>query len=106
MNLIINYEFEISDNITGLLQWDCDYISSMWVNDQNSEKTSPYFYGNMMTGINCSFNKFNSVLYIGAGNIFNKKYSGFININDFNGQYYETGEPRNFYSGLNISYKF
>ena len=105
LNLIINYEFEISDDISGLLQWDCDYISSMWVNDQNSEKTSPYFYGNVMAGINCSFNKFNSVLYIGAGNIFNKRYSGFININDYNGQYFETGEPRNFYSGLNISYK-
>ena len=105
LNFILNYEVEISDNISGLLQWDCDYISSMWVNDQNSEKASPYFYGNAMAGINYSFNKFNAVLYIGAGNIFDKRYSDFININDYNGQYYETGEPRNFYSGLNISYK-
>jgi iron complex outermembrane recepter protein len=105
-NFILNYEFEISDKLSGLLQWDCDYISSMWVNDQNSEKVSPYFLGSVMAGMNGSFNKFNAVLYIGAGNIFNKRYSGFININDYNGQYYETGEPRNYYSGLNISYKF
>jgi iron complex outermembrane receptor protein len=105
LNFILNYEFEISDNFSGLLQWDCDYISSMWVNDMNSEKASPYFYGNVMAGINYSSNKFNAVLYIGGGNIFDKRYSGFININDYNGQYYETGEPRNFYSGLNISYK-
>jgi iron complex outermembrane receptor protein len=77
----------------------------MWVNDMNSEKASPYFLGNVMVGMNYSFNKFNAVLYIGAENIFDKRYSGFININDYNGQYYETGEPRNFYSGLNISYK-
>jgi len=105
-NFILNYEFEISDDISGLLQWDCDYISSMWVNDQNSEKASPYFYGNVVAGINYSSNKFNAVLYIGAGNIFDKRYSGFININDNNGQYYETGETRNYYSGINISYKF
>jgi iron complex outermembrane receptor protein len=104
-NFILNYEFEFSDNISGLLQLDCDYISSMWVNDMNSEKASPYFLGNVMVGMNYSFNKFNAVLYIGAENIFDKRYSGFININDYNGQYYETGEPRNFYSGLNISYK-
>jgi iron complex outermembrane receptor protein len=105
LNFILNYEFEISDDFSGLLQWDCDYNSSMWVNDQNSEKASPYFLGSAMTGINYSSNKFNAVLYIGAGNIFDKRYSGFININDYNEQYYETGEPRNFYSGLNISYK-
>jgi iron complex outermembrane recepter protein len=105
LNCIVNYEFEMSNDLFGLLQWDCDYISSMWANDQNSEKASPYFYGNVMAGINYSYNKFNAVLYIGAGNIFNKRYSGFININDYNGQYYDAGEPRNFYSGLNISYK-
>lgn len=105
-NFILNYEFEVADNLSGLLQWDCDYISSMWVNDQNSEKASPYFTANVMAGINCSLNKFNAVLYISAGNIFDKRYSGFIIINDYNGQYYETGEPRNYYSGLNISYKF
>ena len=105
LNFILNYEFEILDNISILLLWDCDYISSMWVNDENSEIASPFFYGNAMAGINYSSNKFNAVLYIGAGNIFDKRYSGFININDYNGQYYETGEPRNFYSGLNISYK-
>ena len=105
LNLILNYQFEISDNASALILWDCDYISSMYVNDQNSEKASPYFYGNAMVGINYSFNKFNAVLYIGAANIFDKRYSGFININDYNKQYYETGEPRNFYSGLNISFK-
>src|ERR1035437_1161246 len=105
LNFILNYEFEILDNLSILLLWDCDYISSMWVNDENSEIASPFFYGNAMAGINYSSNKFNAVLYIGAGNIFDKRYSGFININDYNGQYYETGEPRNFYSGLNISYK-
>jgi iron complex outermembrane recepter protein len=105
LNFILNYEFEISDDLSALLLWDCDYVASMWVNDKNTDKSSPYFYGNFMTGINYSSDKFNVVFYLGGGNIFDKRYSGFININEYFGRYYETGEPRTFYSGLTISYK-
>jgi iron complex outermembrane recepter protein len=106
VNFIFNYEFEISRNFNGLLQWDCDYLSKMYVNDGNSESAPEYFYGNLMAGINCNIGKFNTVLYLGANNIFDRRYVGFISINDFYGRYYETGEPRCLYSGLNISYKF
>jgi len=105
VNLILNYEFEISDRLSGLLQWDCDYVSSLFVGDNNAQKSSPYFTGNMMVGLNFSTNYFNAIFYIGAGNIFDKKYAGFININAYDGRYYETGEPRNYYSGINLSYK-
>jgi iron complex outermembrane recepter protein len=106
LNLIFNYEFEISDKVNGLLQWDCDYLTSMYVNDNNSESTPSYFYGNVMGGINFTVGKFNTVFYAGINNIFDKRYVGYVNINDFYGRYYETGEPRSIYSGLNISYKF
>ncbi|MDD5362503.1 MAG: TonB-dependent receptor [Ignavibacteria bacterium] len=105
-NLILNYEFELSENVNGLLQWDCDYLTKMYVNDNNSETAPGYFYGNVMAGINFTVGKFNTILYVGANNIFDKRYVGYININDFFGRYYETGEPRSVYSGLNISYKF
>jgi len=106
LNLIFNYEFEISDKVNGLLQWDCDYLTSMYVNDNNSESTPSYFYGNVMGGINFTVGKFNTVFYAGINNIFDKRYVGYVNINDFYGRYYETGEPRSIYSGLNVSYKF
>jgi len=105
-NLILNYEFEISDKLNGLLQWDCDYLTKMYVNDNNSENAPSYFYGNVMGGINFTFGKFNTVLYAGVNNIFDRRYVGYVNINDFYGRYYETGEPRSIYSGLNVSYKF
>ena len=38
-------------------------------------------------------------------NIFDKRYSSFININDYYGKYYETGEPRSFYAGMNFNFK-
>jgi iron complex outermembrane receptor protein len=105
LNLIVNYEFEISEKVSGLLQWDCDYIAKMYVDDSNSEAVSPFFYGNSMAGINLMVEPFYIVGYVGVNNIFDKRYVGFVNVNDFYGRFLETGEPRNVYSGLRISYK-
>ncbi len=106
LNFILNYEFELSENFNGLLQWDCDYLSKMYANDKNTDVAPGYFYGNVMAGINFNVGKLNTILYFGANNIFDKRYIGYINVNDFFGRYYETGEPRSIYSGLNVSYKF
>lgn len=106
LNFIFNYEFEVSRNLNGLLQWDCDYLTSMYVNDNNSASAPSYFFGNVMAGVNFNIGKFNTVFYTGINNIFDKRYVGFININDYYGRYYSAGEPRSVYSGLNISYKF
>ncbi len=102
VNFIFNYEFEINDDLSGLLQWDCDYITKLFVNDANSETSPAYFYGNIMGGITYQSELFGAVFYAGVYNIFDKKYVGFVNINDYLGRYYEPGEPRSFYSGLNI----
>lgn len=102
VNFIFNYEFEINEDFSGLLQWDCDYIDRLFVNDANSESTSPYFYGNVMGGLTYEGKLFSAVLYAGVYNIFDKRYIGFVNTNDYLGRYYESGEPRSFYSGINI----
>jgi iron complex outermembrane receptor protein len=106
LNFILGYEFELSEKINGLLQFDCDYVTKMYVDDKNSLTTSPYFYSNPMAGINILLGKFNFLAFAGANNIFDKRYVGFIDINDYYGRFFETGEPRNIYGGLNISYKF
>ena len=105
LNLIVNYEFELSETASGLLQWDCDYITEMFTNDGNSERVSSYFYGNAMVGINLSFGRIGTVTYAGINNIFDKRYVGFVNVNDFSGLSRETGEPRTVYSGLRITFK-
>jgi iron complex outermembrane receptor protein len=105
-NFILNYEFEITENISGLLQWDNDYLTKMYVDDKNSQSTSSYFYGNTMAGITFNYEKFRAIAYAGILNIFDKRYTGYVNTNDFYGRFYSMGEPRNIYSGLNISYRF
>lgn len=106
INFILGYEYEISRHINGVLQFDCDYTTKMFVDDKNSQSTSPYFTVNPMAGINVILGKINIIGYIGSTNLFNRKYVGFININDYFGRFYEAGEPRNTYGGINISYKF
>ena len=59
-----------------------------------------------MAGINLSVGNIGATGYFGINNIFDKRYVGFININDFENRYYETGEPRNVYGGVKLSYTF
>jgi iron complex outermembrane recepter protein len=106
LNLILNYEFEISENISGLLQWDCDYIAEMYANDKNSVAAPSYFYGNSMAGLNFQYKRFGILAFIGVNNIFDKRYVGFVSINDLFGKYFQAGEPRNIYSGLNFTLKY
>ena len=105
-NFILNYEYELSSKFTGLLQFDCDYVTKMYPNDANSESTGAYFYANAMAGLNVSLKNFNIIGFVGTTNMFNRRYVGFINTNDFFKRYYESGEPRNIFGGLNIGYRF
>lgn len=104
-NFILVKELELNEDFSGLLIWDCDYIADMFVNDANSEKSPAYFYGNFMAGLTYSSGKFDITGFFGMNNIFDKRYSSYISLNDYYGRYYETGEPRVFYAGLNLNFK-
>ncbi len=103
-NMILNYEWYISKDLNGLLQFDCDYLTKMFVDDANSKSTNSYFYANPLAGINYTYKNINVLLYFGINNIFDKRYVGYININDYFGRYYNVGEPRNIYGGLYLKY--
>ena len=82
------------------------YVSGMYVDDANSDKTADYTILNAGLGFDMTFGKFNLLISGGVNNIADKVYVGFININSTNGQYYEAGEPNNFYAGINLGYSF
>jgi iron complex outermembrane receptor protein len=112
LNFIIEGEPEISENLEGLLIFDCDYATKMYVDDRNTASTSPYFFANVMAGIEYTYKNFNLLLSAGVKNIFSRRYIGFININANpelplnQRRYFEPGEPRNYYTNLNIFYRF
>lgn len=111
VNFILETERHLTENIEGFFLVDCDYVSGMFVDDQNTEKTSDYFYANFITGFDWKIGNASILLSGGMNNIFDKKFVGFININanpEFpqnQRRYYEPGETRSFFTKLNISYR-
>jgi iron complex outermembrane recepter protein len=109
-NFILNYQYQLSKDISGLVLFDCDYVSRMFTDDGNTETTPPYFYANSLFGVNLSIKKFSALFSAGVNNIFNRRYVGYININanpEFRinqRRYYEPGEPRFYYVNLNFRY--
>lgn len=104
VNFVLNYEWYISKNLNGLLQFDCDYVAKMYVDDDNIKSTGAYFYSNPLAGLSFTYENLNILAFAGAYNLFNKKYVGYVNINDYYGRYYNTGEPRNIYGGVHIKF--
>ncbi|MEO8447598.1 MAG: hypothetical protein ABI528_08895, partial [bacterium] len=109
---VINYQFKVSKNLSGILLWDMDYFTKMFVDDANSQDVPEYFYGNVMAGVTYTYKNLNVLFTSGIKNIFDKKYVGFVNINanpelaPTDRRYYEVGEPRSYYFGLNLGYGF
>ncbi len=97
---------KITQEITGFIRGSVRYISGMYVDDANSDKTDDYTTLNAGVGLDMVFGKFNILLSGGVNNISDLVYAGFVNINSSNGRFYEAGEPQNFYGGINLGYAF
>jgi len=104
LNLALIYDRSISSTTDLFIKMSYQFVSGMFVNDENLEKTDSYNLFNIMSGIDQRFGKFNILLSAGVNNIFNKKYAGFININSTNLRFYELGEPRIFFLNFNLGY--
>lgn len=112
VNFIIEAEPEIARHLEGLLVFDCDYATRMFTDDGNSASTGAYFFANVMAGLNYSYKDVSVLLSAGVKNIFDRRYTGYINVNAnpelplAQRRYFEPGEPRNYYTSLNLTYKF
>ncbi|MCS7052999.1 MAG: TonB-dependent receptor [Ignavibacterium sp.] len=102
----IEYEHNFSYELLGFIKGSLQYVSGLFVNDANEDKTSDYTLFGLTTGIEYKLGNFSMLLSGGMNNIFNKKYVGFININSTNKRFYETGEPRTFFASFRIGYTF
>lgn len=111
VNFIFETEPELMSHLDLLTIFDCDYVSKMYADDQNSTISGAYLYANIMAGLEYKSDKLNIIFSGGFRNIFDRKYAGFLNINanpelpPGARRYFELGEPRNFYSNLVLTYK-
>ncbi len=104
--LACSYAYPIVNQITGFIRASFRHVSGMYVDDANSELTSDYNVLNASLGLDFIFGKFDILASLGVNNIFDKTYVGFVNINSSDRRFYEAGEPRNFYGGINLGYSF
>lgn len=106
ISLNLSYEYPFARNVTGFLKGGFVSVSGMWVDDQNTQKTDGYQLFNSTIGLDVALGNFSLMINGGLYNIFDQSYVGFVNINSARKEFYEAGEPQNFFAGLNIGYTF
>lgn len=102
----LSYQHKVTKNVTAFIKGNYRYVSKMFADDGNTAENDSYDILNTSAGLDLQFNRFNVLLSGGVINIFDKVYSAFININSTKKQYYEAGEPRNYYASLRLGYIF
>lgn len=102
----LEYEHHFNYNLIGFIKGSVQYVSGLYVNDANSEKTEDYTLLGTTLGIDYRIGKINILLSGGLNNILDKRYVGFVNINSTSGRFYEAGEPRTFFTSLHLGYTF
>lgn len=107
-NLFSSLEYEHSFNyqLKGFLKGSLQYVSGLYVNDANDDKTQDYTLLGLNAGIEYLAGKFSILLSGGMNNILDNRYVGFVNINSTSKRFYETGEPRTFFASFRIGYVF
>lgn len=100
------YDYNFSKYVRAFIKGNYTYIDRMYVNDANTENAESYILLNSLVGIDFAYKGFSLLANFGINNITDKQYVAFININDANGRYYESGPKRNFFGTLNLGYNF
>ncbi len=112
VNFIVEAEPELSEHLELVLIFDADYITKMYVDDENTESVGDYCYANAVAGLSYKSKKVNLILSGGAKNIFDRKFVGYINVNAnpelpmYERRFYEPGEPRNYFINFSLNYSF
>lgn len=104
----LRYQYTFRKNFTIFFKGNIQYVGEMFVDDKNTDslKTEPYTLLNGQIGLDISLTNFRILAYGGVGNITDKKYVAFINVNSDRKEFYESGAPRNFFGGLTMAYLF
>ncbi len=102
----LEYEHNFSYDFLGFVKGSLQYVSGLFVNDANEDKTDDYTLLGLTTGVEYKVGNFSMLLSGGLNNILDKKYVGFVNINSTSKRFYEAGEPRTFFASFRLGYAF
>jgi iron complex outermembrane receptor protein len=102
----LSYAYPFHKNISGFAKFSYTYVSGLWVDDANTDKTDAYSLLNTVLGLDMEFGKFNVLLSGSLNNMLDVLYVGFTNTNSAERRFYDAGEPRNYFASVNFGYKF
>ena len=102
----LSYSHQISGNVTGFVRGSYHFATGMYVDDANSEKTDGWELLNTTLGVDLVFGKVNVLASVGMNNVFDQTYAAFVNTNSASREFYEAGEPQNYFATLNLGYTF
>lgn len=81
-----------------------NYTAEMPLNDASTAYAPAYHLVEAKAGWEClPAKKTKLVIYVGAGNILNQKYSLGDDLNAVGGRYYNAAAPRNYYAGMKLT---
>lgn len=104
VSLSVSYTRILVEDITGFVKTNFMSVSGMYADDLNLEKTEGYKIFNASAGVDFVINRFNLLISGGVNNLADKRYIAFININSTRKEFYEAGEPRNYFGGITLGY--
>ena len=84
---------------------DARHVSSVQVNDTNTESADAYDVVDLGAGWRWSFEHWNLRAYARVDNLFDEQYIGSVIVNDGNGRYYEPAPDRTYLGGVAIEWK-
>lgn len=102
----LGFEKRIAAPATFFLKSSFRYVSGLYADDLNSEQTDGYRVAGITGGFDIRTGKFNLQVSGGCNNVFDRTYISFVNINSASGEFYEVGEPRNYFGGIDLGYTF
>ncbi len=104
--MAMSYNYTFTRNINAFAKLSYSGISGLWVNDANTDKTNSYQLLNSVLGVDITFGKLNILFSGGINNMLDEVYVGYTNTNSAEQRYYEAGEPLNYFTTINIGYRF
>jgi iron complex outermembrane receptor protein len=102
----LEYQHELSSTNTAFIKGTYRFASGMYVDDANSAKTEGYGIVGLTVGCDLNFGRLNLLVSGGVNNMGDNVYVAFVNTNSSNSEFYEAGEPRTYFGGVNLGYTF
>jgi iron complex outermembrane recepter protein len=106
LDLSLSYKYPVSRKVSIVARLNYAWMSGYWVDDLNSDRTSPFSLLNALVHCDMKFGHLSLAGAAGVNNILDAIYAGSANVNSANNRFYVAGSPRNYAFTINVGYTF